>query len=155
MAANSYVLEFNGYWREPNVGGMPISSGIYGVYSCLYDARASTVAIARLLYVGEAENVRSRIAGHERWSDWARELKMGEVLCFNAALISPPGARQRAEAAMIFHQKPPCNVEYVHSFPFDTTAITTSGDNALMSASFTIRAPSARGGLAGATLLGR
>ncbi|HAY06317.1 MAG TPA: GIY-YIG nuclease family protein [Hyphomonas sp.] len=155
MAANSYVLDFNGYWLEPNVGGVPTGSGIYSVYACRYDARANTVAIGRLLYIGEAENVKARIAGHERWSDWTRELKVGETLCFNAAPISPAGARQRAEAAMIFHHKPPCNVEYAHSFPFDTTAVSTSGNNELMSSSFTVRAAAARGGLAGATLLGR
>ena len=41
---------------------------------------------------------------------------------------------------MINHHKPPSNVEYVHSFPFDTTGITASGKNALMTVTFTVYA---------------
>ena len=109
MAAQSYSLAFDGYWREPNISGLPDKSGIYGVYACTYDTNAGTVSISRLLYIGEAADVRQRLAGHEGWSTWKRQLKTGEVLCVNAALISPEGARQRAEAAMIFKHKPPCN----------------------------------------------
>ncbi len=138
MAAQSYSLTFDGYWREPNIAGLPAQSGIYGVYACTYDAQARTVSLNRLLYIGEAADVKGRVAGHEGWPTWKRKLKQGEVLCLNAALISPEGARQRAEAAMIFKHKPPCNTKYVENFPFDTTTITTSGKNALMEASFTV-----------------
>jgi hypothetical protein len=138
MAAKSYALEFDGYWREPNVGRLPAKSGIYGVYSCIYNASEGTVSLQRLLYIGEAADVCDRLANHERWADWKRQLKTGETICVNVALISPDADRQRAEAAMIFKHKPPCNTEYVDSFPFDTTSITTSGKNALMQASFTV-----------------
>lgn len=154
MAAKSYSLEFSGYWRVSNAGGLPARSGVYGVYACTHNMLANTVTLQRLLYIGEAENVQARVAGHERWSDWARELKMGEELCFNAALIGPAPDRQRAEAAMIFHHKPSCNVEYVHNFPFDATSIATSGTNALMNSYFTVQPTLALGGLARATLLG-
>lgn len=154
MAAKSYALDFNGYWRVPSIGGLPVGSGVYGVFACTHNTLADTVALQRLLYIGEAENVQARIAGHERWSDWARELKMGEELCFNAALISPATDRQRAEAAMIFHHKPPCNIEYVHNFSFDATSIATSAKNALMNGYFTVQPTSALGGLARASLIG-
>ena len=32
------TLKFNGYWREVNKGGVPNQSGIYCVYSCIYNA---------------------------------------------------------------------------------------------------------------------
>lgn len=70
--------------------------------------------------------------------DWKRQLKVGEVLRFNAAVIGPDGARQLAEAAMIFKHKPMCNTEYVGAFPFDTTTVTTSGKNASMQAIFVV-----------------
>jgi hypothetical protein len=41
---------------------------------------------------------------------------------------------------MINHHKPRCNVEYVNDFPFETTTITTSGKNALMTPTFTVSA---------------
>ena len=137
MVAKSYSLAFDGYWREPNVASLPAKSGIYGVYACIHNTGQGTVSLNRLLYIGEAADVQGRVANHDRWSDWKRPLKQGEVLCFSATLISSEADRQRAEAAMIFKHKPPCNTEYVDNFPFDTTTITTNGKNALMQASFT------------------
>jgi len=82
--------------------------------------------------------MQNRVTNHECWPVWRRQLKQGEVLCVNAALISPDVDRQRAEAAMIFKHKPPCNTEYVDYFPFDTTGVVTAGKNALMQASFVV-----------------
>lgn len=138
MAAKSYSLDFGGYWRAPNISGLPAKSGIYCVYACVHNVAAGTVTIHRLLYIGEAENIQARVTGHEKWQAWTRELKAGEELCFNAALISPATDRQRAEAAMIHHHKPPCNVEYVHTFPFETTTVATSGKNAKLDRLFTV-----------------
>lgn len=47
MTAN-YALNFDGYWREPNVGWMPSISGIYGVYACTYNSYGQTVSLERL-----------------------------------------------------------------------------------------------------------
>lgn len=138
MTVKSYALEFDGYWRQPNVGSLPGKSGIYGVYACIHDSAQGTVSLQRLLYIGEAANVRDRVMNHDRWQDWKRKLKVGETICVNAAPISPDADRQRAEAAMIFKHKPACNTDYVDTFPFDTTSITTSGKNALMQAAFTV-----------------
>jgi len=138
MAAKTYALTFDGYWREPNISGLPAKSGIYGVYACTFNETERTVDLKRLLYIGEAADVQGRVAGHEKLPAWKRQLKQGEVLCFNAALISPEADRQRAEAAMIFEHKPPCNTECMDSFPFDTTTVMTGGKNALMQPSFTV-----------------
>lgn len=100
MAAKSYALEFDGYWREPNVGGLPARSGIYGVYACTYDTYERTVSLVPLLNVGEAADVRSRVDSHDQWQTWKQHLTNGEVICVNAALIGPDADRQRAEAAV-------------------------------------------------------
>lgn len=138
MAAKSYSLNFEGYWREQHIGGLPAQSGIYGVYAATYNSSSDTVTLIRLIYLGEAENMRDRVKNHEKWSRWRGELRIGEELCFNAALIGQAEDRKRAEAAMIYEHKPPCNEEYVHNFPFDTTTITTLGRNALMVSYFTV-----------------
>lgn len=70
MAAQSYAIEFDGYWREPNKGSIPAKSGIYCVYSCLYDASAKTVDLKKLIYIGESDNVNERVANHEKLADW-------------------------------------------------------------------------------------
>ena len=33
MAAKSYSLDYDGYWRVPNISGLPANSGIYCVYA--------------------------------------------------------------------------------------------------------------------------
>jgi excinuclease UvrABC nuclease subunit len=138
MTTRSYILEFEGYWREPNISYLPKRSGVYGVYACTYDESAKTVELKRLLYLGEAANICDRVSTHDQWTRWRRALKVGEQICINAAMVSPEPDRQKAEAAMIFKHKPPCNTEYVDGFPFDTTTITTTGRNALMHNQFTV-----------------
>lgn len=138
MAAKSYSVTFDGYWREPNIGGLPAKSGVYCVYACTYNAQASTVDLLKLLYIGEADDVRGRIANHEKWPAWRAKLKTGEVLCFNAAVVDGKDDRQRVEAAEIFKHKPPCNTEYGDNFPFDRTTIANSGKAALLAGQFTV-----------------
>lgn len=138
MATKTYNLVFEGYWRAGKVGGLPAVSGIYCVYAARFQAWSNTVSLRRLLYVGESENVHDRVGGHERWTDWHRRLQSGEELCFSAAAIAPESDRQRAEAAVINHHKPPCNTEYVNGFPFDRTEVTTSGASGLLTARFVV-----------------
>jgi hypothetical protein len=138
MAAKHYALNFDGYWRDVKKDGLPAQSGIYVVYAATYNVSGQTVTLNRLLDIGEADNVRARVSGHDRRPQWERKLGIGEELCFSASLISPATDRQRAEAALIFHHKPPCNIEYLNSFPFDTTSVTTGGANALLTVSFTV-----------------
>lgn len=138
MSVETCKLAFDGYWREPNIGGLPALSGIYCVYACVLSAKDKTVSLKKLLYIGESEDIRKRVKGHEKWPDWRRKLTLGQELCFSGAPISPEGVRLRAEAAMIYKHKPPVNVEYVNSFPFDATTIHASGKNALLTPLFTV-----------------
>lgn len=137
MVAKVYDLNFVGYWVEAAIRLIPVHSGIYGVYAATYNQPANTVGLNRLIYMGESENVNSRIVSHECWSLWRRQLRIGEIVCFNTAPISPADDRRRAEAAMIYGHKPVCNDEYKDSFPFEQTTITAYGSNALMRPTFT------------------
>ena len=130
------ALDFRGYWREVNKEFVPSESGIYTVYACTYNQQEKTVSIRKLLYIGESEDVCERLQNHERLIDWKRFLRPNETLCYSVATIGAAD-RVRAEAALIYHHKPPCNTEYIHSFPYERTRITTSGRNALLSSDFT------------------
>ena len=138
MVSKSYTLEFEGYWLESGIGNWQMKSGIYCVYACTYDESENAVDIRKLLYIGEAENVSSRIDKHQYKSKWQRYLRDGEEFCFSAAPISPDSDRERAEAAMINHHKPPCNTEYVNNFDYDKTTITTNGKNAKLCKQFSV-----------------
>ncbi len=136
MAEKSHELDFEGCWREVNVDSVPDDSGVYCVYACRRTEERQ-VSIRLLIWIGEAKNVRSRIKEHEKLSDWKAHLGEGEVLCFNFAPVKASD-RQRVEAALIFHHKPPENEEYKDAFPFDKTNIKTKGKKAKLSSSFTV-----------------
>lgn len=136
MTTKTISLEYDGYWREQKIASIPARSGVYTVYACKHNASEKTVTIRKLIYIGESENVRERIQGHEKWQKWRQHLQSGEVLCFNFAPIVAD--RVRAEAALINYHKPPENTEYVNNFPFDTTTIRTTGRNRFVKDYFTV-----------------
>ena len=137
MAEKTIDIEFDGYWRDENKGSIPAKSGVYCVYECTHNVKNKTVSIHKLIYIGEAEDVKDRVANHEKYKDWLKHVKKGDVLCFSFGGIGVTD-RARAEAAMIFKHKPPENDEYVDSFPFDKTTMSLSGKTALLNTSFTV-----------------
>ena len=137
MAAQSFTIDFNGYWREEKKSFIPSESGIYCVYSCTYNETDRKVSLLKLIYVGESENVNRRIANHERLSDWKKYLSKGEQLCYSFGKVDSD-YRGRCEAAIIFKHKPPENTEYVNAFPFDQTTMSLTGKTAELQASFTV-----------------
>ena len=138
--AKTYELEFKGYWVEEDWESLPEIAGVYCVYAATHLKNGSEIEDLRLLYIGEAENVRDRIPEdpEDRWDEWINELSFGEVLCFSCAEIKPKPDRKRAEAAMIYRHKPPCNTKYKYKFPCPETTVLTSGDNAKLDKEFTV-----------------
>lgn len=130
-------LNFRGYWLESHKASIPEASGVYCVYAGTYRAETDQVSLRELIYVGESSDVRDRLANHERQKDWKRRLSTGETLCYSVATVNTID-RERAEAAVIYRHKPPCNVEYINRFPFENTHIETSGRNCFLEAAFTV-----------------
>jgi hypothetical protein len=137
-SVKTIALEFKGYWLEAGKGNLPNASGVYCVYACTYDKSKDTVSLVRLLYIGESEDVRGRVDSHPRWADWKKRLTTGQQICLSAATVSSTD-RERAEAALIFKQTPPCNSALTNVFPHDTTTIQASGTTALLTTSFTVQ----------------
>ena len=123
------TLDFDGYWAVPS-SGVAAFSGIYCVYAFAWPD------IFNLLYIGEANDVETRVARHERRGDWKRTAK-GDALYFSAAKVSAPQRRQ-VEAAMINQHQPPCNVECREEFPFSATHIVAVGKCANLDSNFEI-----------------
>lgn len=139
MAANSYTLDFNGFRLEQHWGGLPAASGVYCIHACTYDSDENTVSIKRLLYVGESGNMRKRVPEEpaNRRDKWVAQLAKGEVLCASYAKVSSAD-RERVEAATIYRHKPPCNVEYTNSFPWDKTTVVARGKQGKLAHQFTV-----------------
>ena len=66
MVSKNYALEFQGYQLESGISDWQMKSAIYCVYAGTYDKSTDTFAIRQLLYIGEAENVSSRIGLHQK-----------------------------------------------------------------------------------------
>lgn len=133
----TYQQEFKGYWRYKNRGGVPKTSGVYGVYKGTYNSSNDKVSLERLLYIGQAKNMNERLENHEKLSAWKKYLKSGEEIIFSCTELETSDL-DRFEAAMIYEHKPPVNEEYVNNFPYDSTTIYTLGMNALLKERFTV-----------------
>lgn len=119
-------IEFDGFWRETKKNHIPSISGIYCVNSCTYNQETKKVTLKKLIYIGESNNINHRINNHEKLNDWKKQLKYNEVLCFNVASTNEAD-RDRVEASLIYHHKPPVNVEYKNTNEFAGTIIYSSG----------------------------
>lgn len=137
MAEKSYKQTFNGYWRYPNRGSIPNSSGIYCAYAGKYNKEEKTVTLKRLLYIGQAENIRDRLQNHECYDDWVARLTAGEIIIFSCTILEK-SELDRFEAAMIYKHKPPVNDLCVNHFNYDKTNIKLTGNTALLHTDFTV-----------------
>lgn len=132
-----YNIMFKGYRTKPDIDWIPSWSGVYCVYECTRNISEKTVTLHRLIYIGEAEDVKDRIANHEKWNEWKQYVETENELCFSVAYVESAN-RDRVEAALIFKHKPPVNDEYKDSFPFDRTTIFMVGETALLDTYFTV-----------------
>lgn len=137
MAAATFTLNVQGYWRNISKSGIPSHSGVYFVYAATYNLGVGTVTLNRLLYIGESDNVNTRIQTHEKYDSWRMYLEAGEELCFSTTRVDGDD-RFRVEASYIFKHKPPVNTEYVNNFPFDQTSIISIDRTALLNTNFTV-----------------
>ena len=137
MAAETFEIDIKGYLLESDKERLPKQPGIYFVYEGTFDKEKDTIAIQKLIYIGEASNLHDRIINHEKYDDWKKHVGEGNTLCYSTGKVSRI-YRERVEAAYIFKHKPPENKEYVDSFPFDNTTIDSTGKTALLNNNFTV-----------------
>ncbi len=133
MAVISATLDWDGVWviKEDEIpSNIPDEEGIYMVHSGKRSDEPNkwVPSSYELLYIGEAEEVRSRIAGHEKWSCWKRNCK-NHILLKVARCRFGTTKRQKVECCLIYKTKPTCNDECKDDFPHknDTIQITNTG----------------------------
>jgi len=132
MAEISVTLDWNGVWEiEPNdiPTNIPDGEGIYMIIC----GRPSTqegkwdTSSYELIYIGEADKVRSRIVGHEKWSCWKGNCE-NHLLLKVAECNLGTTKRQKVECCLIYQNKPVCNDECKQEFPYtDDIEITNIG----------------------------
>lgn len=62
-------IKMEGFFTDTTLGMLPEQSGVYAVYG----AGILSDGPQRLLYIGEAQNLRERVIKHERRPDWEKE----------------------------------------------------------------------------------
>ncbi len=137
MAAETYEIEIKGYLLDADKSGIPNHSGVYFVYECTFNKEKDTVTVNKLIYIGESDKLRDRISSHEKYDDWKKHVREGNILCYSTCRVSRV-CRERVEAAYIFKHKPPENEEYTDSFPFDKTTLESSGRTTHLNKNFTV-----------------
>src|SRR5574344_1109081 len=114
------ILDFKGYWLEDNKEDLPAKRGVYLVYTCFYDMAIDKVLLKNLIYIGKAENVRSRIQLYEKNELFKRECSIGETICYSYADISDKDELDMAENALVFAEKPKLIIVIIRSSPSNT-----------------------------------
>ncbi|MFM5842329.1 GIY-YIG nuclease family protein [Aeromonas sanarellii] len=136
--AKTVSIEFKGYYREANKSSVPSQSGIYCVYRCV--PTDTGLAINKLLYIGESQDVNARLANHEKLEGWERHLRHNrdEILCYSFGAV-PPNDRVRCESALINRHQPPENIEYTGDFNYQETTIILTGRTKFLDSEFTVK----------------
>ncbi|WP_286700004.1 GIY-YIG nuclease family protein [Aeromonas sp. 62-46] len=135
--ATEFEIDFEGYKLQFGNDKSTAKSGIYCVYRCVFDSENNKVLLKKLIYIGESKNVNERLANHNRFEDWSKSLKTGEVLCYTFGAV-PPEHRERCEAAMIFRHKPEFNSEHTEEFNHKPSTIVLTGRTQFLDTRFTV-----------------
>ncbi|WP_323883111.1 GIY-YIG nuclease family protein [Aeromonas hydrophila] len=135
--AKKFEIDFRGYWLESAKENVPSKSGIYCVYRCVYNSETDKVSLKKLIYIGQSEDVRTRLANHNKLESWKKHLNKGETLCYTFGAV-PASDLDRCESALIFHHQPPVNVEYKKEFNSPETSIVLTGKTAFLTSKFSV-----------------
>lgn len=120
-----YKLNFEGYWRDINKGGLPSYSGIYFVYRCIYNVQSNSVELVDIIYIGQADNIHDRHNNHEKYSEFSSLLLQGQELCYSCAPLDED--RDLVENALIFAQKPVLNEQGKYNYNYTEAHIVSAG----------------------------
>lgn len=132
MATITIALKWEGPWpikKEDIPAYIPDEEGIYMIICGRPHSEPDTwdPSSYKLLYIGEAEKVRSRIEGHEKWSCWNKNCA-NHILLKVARCKLGEENRKKVECCLIYKTKPTCNDECKEDFPYtdDTISITNT-----------------------------
>lgn len=118
-----YDLEFNGYYLSAD--DLPEETGVYLVYTCVYNESAKNVTLKRLLYIGKSQktdntNIRKEVNQHVDNGRFDSSIKEGEQLCFSYALCDGRSL-DVVENSLIFMQSGLINKTLLYSFRHESS----------------------------------
>jgi len=127
----TYNITFKGYRLEDNVSGIPEYSGIYMAYKCIYSPDTDKVSLSELVYIGQAENLRTRLMNHKNQNDLHVGCRGNETICYAYASVSLNDL-DIVENALIFAQKPRLNENLKDNYNYESASFEIEGTCALL-----------------------
>lgn len=114
----TYDLDFKGY--SLSADDLPELTGVYCVYTCIYNETTNKVTLKRLLYIGkslktENTNLRKEVNHHVDNGRFDSSIKEGEQLCFSYALCDGRSL-DVIENGLIFMQSGLINKSLLYNF---------------------------------------
>lgn len=125
------TLHCRGYWRDIHSDNLLDESGIYIVYVCTFNQQSNSVTLHRIIYIGESENIKTRVQNHNLKPCWLNQIGTGEELCYAFALCNE-NDRVIVEATLINQIKPVCNTNMSFYIPSKEFSILIEGEHALL-----------------------
>ncbi len=130
MNADTYIVDFKGYWSECTKEGIPDERGIYFVYRGIINNEEKKVSLVEIIYIGKSENVCNSILNHEKKEEFNNELEAGESLCYSVACV-PENQLDLIENALVVLQQPKLN-ESDTIYKYDSAVFILQGKCSLL-----------------------
>lgn len=130
----TYHLQFDGYWREINKKFTPEFSGIYLIHTCRFVPESKTVTLTGLIYIGQAKNLRKRIADHSE-EEFIQKIKSGETICYACAPVGEADLNI-VENGLVFAEKPFFNDKLKDHYSYDDAQFWIEGNSGKLKHTF-------------------
>ena len=131
MAIKSFNLHFYGYYLKSQINThISTGPGIYCIHNCIPYRTTNKLRDLRLLYIGEAENLRDRVTEQSNSQKFINYVGNGRKLCFNYAILKSrvsESHRKLIEHAMIFCNQPVVNRKGKKSPPDKYITVKSTG----------------------------
>jgi len=120
VAAIEVTLDWAGVWEVKEYRGPYAISDEEGIYMVLCGKRGSdpnqwSRSSYALLYIGEAEHMRTAIVEHEKWLCWEKNCTEHMLLKVAKCELGIT-KREEAERCLVYNLKPPCNEDCIGDF---------------------------------------
>lgn len=132
-----YNLHFEGSLSDTLKQRLPVYSGIYLVYRGKFDAKDKLFYCKEILYIGQAVNIRDRVANHERRNDFYAQLRKDESIFYSYAQVDS-SILNKIENALIYTMKPCLNSMGKDSYQYSAIHVVSDGACALLASDIEI-----------------